>query len=73
MRMSTDRGEEAYAGLLALAGGDSKLVVRALQPAADGTPVSFEEAAKRVVELRLAADQEQLQRANQLTTVMPLI
>ncbi len=56
MRISNDTSEESYAAFLDLAGGNSALVMKALEPHADGTPVTFEEALDRIVDLRLEAD-----------------
>ncbi|MBB5448084.1 MULTISPECIES: hypothetical protein [unclassified Paraburkholderia] len=56
MRVSTDVSEEAWAGLLDLAGGDAKLVMKALEPDANGDPVKFEDALQRIVQMRLELD-----------------
>lgn len=64
MRMSTNRSEEGFKGLVDLAGGDMKLVLEALEPDENGSPVSYETAVNRIVELRI-------ERRN-LTVVAPL-
>lgn len=67
MRMSTDISEEAYAGLLDLAAGDAKRVMKALEPDPDGRPVTFEEALDRIVKSRIAF--ERAAYAHNLTKV----
>ncbi|WP_129514241.1 hypothetical protein [Burkholderia stabilis] len=66
MRISTNRSEEGFKGLVDLAGGDIKLVLEALEPSADGSPVTYEEAINRIVERRIAL------KGKNLTTVTPL-
>ncbi|QVN19585.1 hypothetical protein [Burkholderia pyrrocinia] len=66
MRISTNRSEEGFKGLVDLAGGDIKLVLEALEPLADGSPVTYEEAVNRIVERRIAL------KGKNLTTVTPL-
>ncbi|WP_233343593.1 hypothetical protein [Burkholderia cepacia] len=66
MRISTNRSEEGFKGLVDLAGGDIKLVLEALEPFADGSPVTYEEAVNRIVERRIAL------KGKNLTTVTPL-
>lgn len=66
MRMSTDRSEEGFKGLVDLAGGDIKLVLEALEPLENGAPVTYKEAVKRIVHARIARE------GKNLTVVAPI-
>jgi hypothetical protein len=43
-------------GLYVLSGGDWKMVLRALEPHEDGTPVTFQEACDKIVDERIRKD-----------------
>ncbi|SAL01987.1 hypothetical protein [Caballeronia ptereochthonis] len=54
MQISTGFTEEAYKRLLDFAGQDPQKVLKALEPAPDGTLPSFEDALRKIVDLRVA-------------------
>jgi hypothetical protein len=66
MRMSTDRSEEGFKGLVDLAGGDMKLVMEALEPLENGVAVTYEKAVDRIVQARIARE------GKNLTVVTPI-
>ncbi|WP_321899115.1 hypothetical protein [Paraburkholderia heleia] len=63
MRISTDRSEAGFKGLVELAAGDMSLVMEALEPRDGEGPVTYEDAVNYIVKTRI--------RRKNLTVVAP--